>query len=160
AGTPDLREAAAGWMARRLGVVVDPSSVIPVIGAKELIANLPGQLGLEPGSRVWVPTPAYPTYEVGALLAHCEPVLVPTDGVAMVWLNWPSNPTGRVLTVGEMRSVVAWARERGVIVVSDECYIEFGWETRPVSLLHPDVCGGSHEGLLAVHSLSKRSNMA
>ncbi len=160
AGTPDLREAAAGWMARRLGVVVDPSAVLPAIGTKELIAHLPGYVGLEAGARVWVPTPAYPTYEVGALLAGCEPVLAPADGIAMVWLNSPSNPTGRVLTVDEMRSVVAWARERGIVVASDECYIELGWEARPVSLLHPDVCGPSHEGLLAVHSLSKRSNMA
>ncbi|MCM3883441.1 succinyldiaminopimelate transaminase [Frankia sp. R82] len=160
AGTPDLREAAAGWLARRLGVLVDPGAVLPVLGTKELVAQLPGQLGLEPGDRVWVPTPAYPTYEVGALLARCEPVLGPADGVTLVWLNSPGNPTGRVLTVDEMRAVVGWARERGVIVASDECYIELGWESRPVSVLHPDVCGGSHEGLLAVHSLSKRSNLA
>ncbi|WP_175084345.1 succinyldiaminopimelate transaminase [Candidatus Frankia nodulisporulans] len=159
-GTPDLREAAAGWLARRLGVLVDPGAILPVLGTKELVAQLPGQLGLEPGDRVWVPTPAYPTYEVGALLARCEPVLGPADGVTLVWLNSPGNPTGRVLTVDEMRAVVGWARERGVIVASDECYIELGWESRPFSVLHPDVCGGSHEGLLAVHSLSKRSNLA
>ncbi|CAI7973688.1 Aminotransferase [Frankia sp. Hr75.2] len=160
AGTPDLREAAAGWLARRLGVLVEPSAVLPVLGTKELVAQLPSQLGLEPGDRVWVPTPAYPTYEVGALLAHCEPVVGPAEGVALVWLNSPGNPTGRVLSVDEMRAVVTWARERGVIVASDECYIELGWEARAVSVLHPDVCGGSHEGLLAVHSLSKRSNLA
>ncbi|SNQ48859.1 Aminotransferase [Frankia canadensis] len=160
AGTPDLREAAAGWLARRLGVLVDPGAVLPVLGTKELVAQLPGQLGLEPGDRVWVPTPAYPTYEVGALLARCEPVVGPADGVTLVWLNSPGNPTGRVMTIDEMRAVVGWARERGVIVASDECYIELGWESRPVSVLHPDVCGGSHEGLLAVHSLSKRSNLA
>ncbi len=160
AGTPELREAAAGWLARRLGVLVDPGAVLPVLGTKELVAQLPGQLGLEPGDRVWVPTPAYPTYEVGALLARCEPVVGPADGVTLIWLNSPGNPTGRVLTVAEMRAVVTWARERGVIVASDECYIELGWESRPVSVLHPDVCGGSHEGLLAVHSLSKRSNLA
>jgi len=159
-GTARLREAAAGWLARRLGVLVDPSAVLPVIGTKELVAQLPGQLGLGPGDRVWVPTPAYPTYEVGALLARCEPVLVPADGVSLVWLNSPSNPTGRCMSVDEMRAVVAWARERGAIVASDECYIELGWEARAVSVLHPDVCGGSHEGLLAVHSLSKRSNLA
>ncbi|MBL7501394.1 succinyldiaminopimelate transaminase [Frankia sp. CNm7] len=159
-GTPELRDAAAGWLARRLGVLVDPSAVLPVIGTKELVAHLPSQLGLGPGGRVWVPTPAYPTYEVGALLAHCEPVYGPADGVGLVWLNSPSNPTGRCLTVDEMRAVVGWARERGVIVASDECYIELGWEARAVSVLHPDVCGGSHEGLLAVHSLSKRSNLA
>ncbi len=159
-GTPDLRESAAGWLARRLGVLVDPGAVLPVLGTKELVAQLPGQLGLEPGDRVWVPTPAYPTYEVGALLARCEPVIGPAEGVTLVWLNSPGNPTGRVLTIDEMRAVVSWARERGVIVASDECYIELGWESRPVSVLHPDVCGGSHEGLLAVHSLSKRSNLA
>ncbi|MDT3441240.1 succinyldiaminopimelate transaminase [Pseudofrankia sp. BMG5.37] len=159
-GTPGLRDAAAGWLARRLGVLVDPSAVLPVIGTKELVAQLPGQLGLGPGDRVWVPTPAYPTYEVGALLARCEPVYGPADGVALVWLNSPSNPTGRCLGIDEMRAVVAWARERGAIVASDECYIELGWESRAVSVLHPDVCGGSHEGLLAVHSLSKRSNLA
>jgi succinyldiaminopimelate transaminase len=160
AGTPDLREAAAGWLARRLGVLVDPGAVLPVLGTKEAVALLPGQLGLEPGDRVWVPTPAYPTYEVGALLARCEPVIGPAEGVTLVWLNSPGNPTGRVMSIDEMRAVVSWARERGVIVASDECYIELGWESRPVSVLHPDVCGGSHEGLLAVHSLSKRSNLA
>ncbi|WP_047221269.1 MULTISPECIES: succinyldiaminopimelate transaminase [Protofrankia] len=160
AGTPELRDAAAGWLARRLGVIVDPSAVLPVIGTKELVAQLPGQLGLGPGDRVWIPTPAYPTYEVGALLARCEPVLGPADGVGLVWLNTPANPSGRVLTVDEMRAVVGWAREHGIVVASDECYIELGWEARPVSVLHPDVCGGSHEGLLAVHSLSKRSNLA
>ncbi|OAA24184.1 succinyldiaminopimelate aminotransferase apoenzyme [Frankia sp. EI5c] len=160
AGTPELGEAAAGWLARRLGVVVEPSAVLPVLGTKELVAQLPSQLGLEPGDRVWVPTPAYPTYEVGALLARCEPVVGPAEGVTLVWLNTPGNPTGRVLSVDEMRAVVHWARERGVIVASDECYIELGWEARAVSVLHPDVCGGSHEGLLAVHSLSKRSNLA
>ncbi|ADP78790.1 succinyldiaminopimelate transaminase [Pseudofrankia inefficax] len=159
-GTPELRDAAAGWMARRLGVRVDPSAVLPVLGTKELVAQLPTQLGLGPGDRVWVPTPAYPTYEVGALLARCEPVYGPADGVALVWLNSPSNPTGRCMSVEEMRAVVGWARQRGVIVASDECYIELGWENRAVSVLHPDVCGGSHEGLLAVHSLSKRSNLA
>ncbi|WP_322778441.1 succinyldiaminopimelate transaminase [Frankia sp. Cas4] len=160
AGTPELRDAAAGWLARRLGVIVESTAVLPVIGTKELVAQLPSQLGLGPGDRIWIPTPAYPTYQVGALLAGCEPVLGPADGVALIWLNTPANPSGRVLTVDEMRAVVGWARDRGIVVASDECYIELGWEARPVSVLHPDVCGGSHEGLLAVHSLSKRSNLA
>ncbi len=70
----------------------------------------------------------------------------------LVWVNSPSNPTGRVLPAEHLAKVVAWARERGAVVASDECYIELGWEKRPVSILHPDVSGGSHEGLLAVHS--------
>jgi aspartate/methionine/tyrosine aminotransferase len=65
-----------------------------------------------------------------------------------------------VLTARQLREIVRVARERGTVVASDECYIELGWAERPVSLLHPDVCGGSHAGLLSVHSLSKRSAMA
>jgi succinyldiaminopimelate transaminase len=75
-------------------------------------------------------------------------------------VNSPSNPTGRVLPVEHLRKVVAWCRERGALLVSDECYLECAWETTPVSVLHPDVCDGDHTGILAVHSLSKRSNMA
>jgi succinyldiaminopimelate transaminase len=78
----------------------------------------------------------------------------------MIWVNSPSNPTGRVLPAPHLKKIVDWARERGVLVVSDECYTEFGWDADPVSVLHPDVCGGSHDGLLTVHSLSKRSNLA
>jgi succinyldiaminopimelate transaminase len=78
----------------------------------------------------------------------------------MVWVNSPSNPTGRVLPVEHLRKVVAWCRERGALLVSDECYLECAWDTEPVSVLHPDVCGGDHTGILTVHSLSKRSNLA
>jgi succinyldiaminopimelate transaminase len=65
-----------------------------------------------------------------------------------------------VLPAEHLAKVVAWARERGVVVASDECYVEYGWEARPVSVLDEAVCAGSHEGVLAVHSLSKRSNVA
>ncbi|MFF0577316.1 succinyldiaminopimelate transaminase [Streptosporangium saharense] len=165
-GTERLRSAAAGWLSRRHGVVLDQANVLPLIGSKEFVAWLPTLLGVGPGQRVVFPELAYPTYDVGARLAGAEPYA--TDGlfslgperVPLVWVNSPSNPSGRVLPAEHLRKVVAWARERGAIVASDECYIELGWEERPVSILHPDVCGGSHEGLLAVHSLSKRSNMA
>lgn len=165
-GTEVLRVAAAGWLARRLGVAVPPDAVLPTIGSKELVALLPLLLGAR-GGRVLLPALAYPTYDVGARLAGCEPVPVPCDqppddpaGVVLVWLNSPANPTGRVLSVAEQRSWVEWGRRYGVPVVSDECYVELGWETEPVSVLHPSVCDGSHDGLLAVHSLSKRSNLA
>jgi len=165
-GTAALREAAAGWLRRRLGVRVDPAAVLPTIGSKELVAWLPTLLGVRPGDRVVFPELAYPTYDVGARLAGATPVA--TDGllalgperVPLVWVNSPSNPTGRVLPPEHLRKVVEWARERGAVVASDECYIELGWEEQPISILHPDVCGGSHENLLAVHSLSKRSNLA
>jgi len=79
---------------------------------------------------------------------------------SLVWLNSPANPTGQVLPAEHLAKVVAWARERGAVVVSDECYLEYGWDAEPVSVLHPSVCQGSHRGLLSVHSLSKRSNLA
>jgi succinyldiaminopimelate transaminase len=166
AGTSALREAAAGWLSRRHQVTVDPGSVLPVIGTKELIAGLPTLLGCGPGDVVVYPTLAYPTYDVGVRLAGARPVAADAlvalgpEPVRLWWLNSPSNPTGRVLPPEHLRKVVRWARERGTVVASDECYIELAWEEQPVSVLHPDACDGSHEGLLAVHSLSKRSTMA
>ncbi|MCX5278921.1 MULTISPECIES: bifunctional succinyldiaminopimelate transaminase/glutamate-prephenate aminotransferase [unclassified Streptomyces] len=166
-GTPELRDALTGWVERRLGARdVTHRHVLPIVGSKELVAWLPTQLGLGPGDKVAYPRLAYPTYEVGARLARADYVayddpteLDPTD-LKLLWLNSPSNPTGRVLSPAELTRIVAWAREHGVLVFSDECYIELGWEAEPVSVLHPDVCGGSYEGIVSVHSLSKRSNLA
>lgn len=164
AGPVALREACARWLEHVSGAVVDASAVLPTIGSKELVASLPRQLGLCPGSRVVVPRVAYPTYAVGALLADCEVLATDepetVDGAALVWLNSPANPTGTVLTVERLAAIVAWAREHDVVVASDECYLTLGWDADPVSILDPRVCGGAHDGLLAVHSLSKRSNMA
>jgi len=166
-GSLELRRAAIDWMDRRLGVGgIAEDGVLPLIGSKEFVAWLPTLLEVGQGDRVVVPELAYPTYEVGARISGAE--IVRSDStvalgpapVALIWLNSPSNPTGRVLPAEHLRKVVAWARERGVIVVSDECYVELGWEAQPVSVLHPDVCGGSTDHLLAVHSLSKRSNLA
>lgn len=165
-GTPALRDAVADYMRRRWAADLDPENVLPVIGTKELVAWLPTLLGCGPDEAVAYPELAYPTYEVGALLAGALPLPMRSltslgpRRVGLVWVNSPSNPDGRVLPVEHLAKIVAWARERGTVVASDECYLEFGWDTEPVSILHPDVCDGSHEGLLAVHSLSKRSNMA
>jgi succinyldiaminopimelate transaminase len=163
-GTPRLRSAAAGWLARAHGVSVSPDDVLPVVGTKEFIAWLPVMLGLGPGDVMLQPELAYPTYDIGARLAGASVLaadsLPEPERVRLVWVNSPSNPTGRVLPAEHLRKVVAWARERGVVVASDECYISLGWDAAPVSVLHPDVCGGSHDGVLAVHSLSKRSNLA
>ena len=138
--------------------------MIPSIGSKELVALLPILLGLRAGDRVVVPAIAYPTYVVGAMFAGCDIVASdsPDDlrGASLVWLNSPSNPTGRVSSAGELRTMVEAAREAGAVVASDECYVEFGWEAEPVSALHPDVVGDDPSGVLALHSLSKRSNMA
>ncbi|HET8615631.1 MAG TPA: succinyldiaminopimelate transaminase [Actinomycetales bacterium] len=170
-GTPQLREAVAGWFARRRGVPdVDPDAVLPTIGSKELVAWLPTLLGLGAGDTVVHPQVAYPTYDVGARLAGARSL--PADGTAQIgptrvslyWQNTPSNPTGRVLGLDHLAKVVAWARQRGVVVASDECYAELGWDGEWAdgvpSILDPRVCGGSHEGLLAVYSLSKQSSMA
>lgn len=168
-GTPVLREAVAAWFARRRDVPgVDPDGVLPTIGSKELVAWLPTLLGLGEGDVVVHPEVAYPTYDVGARLAGAAPVA--SDGltalgpqrVRLVWLNSPSNPTGRVLPAAHLRKVVDWARERGAVVASDECYAELGWsdDEPPVSLLHPEVCGGDPSGLLVLYSLSKQSSMA
>ncbi|MFJ9819471.1 bifunctional succinyldiaminopimelate transaminase/glutamate-prephenate aminotransferase [Streptomyces sp. NPDC101151] len=166
-GTPALRDAITGWLERRLGArEVTHRHVLPVVGSKELVAWLPTQLGLGPGDKVAYPRLAYPTYEVGARLARAgyevydDPRDLDPANLKLLWLNSPSNPTGRVLSKDELTGIVAWAREHGVLVVSDECYLELGWEADPVSVLHPDVNGGSYEGLVAVHSLSKRSNLA
>jgi succinyldiaminopimelate transaminase len=169
-GTPALRDAAVRWFARRGAPGVDPAAVLPTVGSKELVAWLPTLLGLGPGDVVVHPAVAYPTYDVGARLAGATPVAA--DGltslgpqrVRLVWLNSPANPTGKVLPVEHLRKVVAWARERGAVVASDECYAELGWgpwePTGTPSVLDERVCGGSHENLLAVCSMSKRSNLA
>jgi succinyldiaminopimelate transaminase len=165
-GTPRLRAAAAGWLARSHGVAVSPDDVLPAIGTKEFIAWLPVMLGLGPGDVVVHPALAYPTYDIGARLAGAAAVASDSllaagpARVRLVWVNSPSNPTGRVLPVEHLRKVVEWAREHGAVVASDECYISLGWDVSPVSVLHPDVCGTSRAGVLAVHSLSKRSNLA
>ena len=182
-GTAALRDAAAAWMDRALAVDADPAAVLPLIGSKELVAGLPGLLGLGPGDAVAYPAPAYPTYEIGALLAGARPLPLsderllsdePWDDredatgggggfgrIKIIWLNSPANPHGRVLPAAVLRRLVERARAIGALLVSDECYVTLGWEgEKPVSVLHPDVCGGSVDGLIAVHSLSKRSNLA
>jgi succinyldiaminopimelate transaminase len=169
-GTAALRTAAAGWLQRRLGVhVADPlgadPSLIPTVGSKELVALLPTLLGLSGGGTVIIPEVAYPTYEVGAVLAGLgvrRTDTPPADaaGVVLVWLNSPGNPHGRVLREDELRTWAAWGRAHGIPVVSDECYVTLGWDVEPRSLLHPAVAGEDHSGLLAVHSLSKQSTAA
>lgn len=167
AGTPVLRASAVAALQRRYGITGLPEqAVLPVIGTKEVIAWLPTLLGLGAADTVVVPELAYPTYDVGARLAGAQ--VLRADSLtqigprtpALIYLNSPSNPTGKVLGVDHLRKVVGWARERGVIIASDECYLGLSWDAQPLSVLHPDVCDGDHTGLLAVHSLSKTSSLA
>lgn len=163
AGREELRSAIRGWLDRQLGVQ-SPVGVLPTIGSKEMVAWLPSGMGLGSADTLVIPRVAYPTYEIGGRVAGAGVVTTDdvesVDGAAMVWLNTPSNPTGRVLGVERLSEIVRWARERGVIIASDECYIELGWQAAPVSILDPRVNDGDVRGLLAVHSLSKRSSMA
>ena len=161
AGTVELRSAIAEWAKARLGATGD-FDVLPVIGSKELVAWLPTLLEAK---SVLYPDVAYPTYSVGAILAgavgtpvHISPKEWPAADFA--WVNSPSNPTGRVHSQQELADVIAWARGRGnnSLVVSDECYLEFGHSASPTSILAHT--GGDNTNILSVHSLSKRSNMA
>lgn len=177
-GTIPLREAIAAWFERRRGVPgLEPKNVMPTVGSKELVAWLPLLLGLKPGDVVVRPKVAYPTYDIGATFAGVTSVATDhldelddatRSRVRLIWVNSPGNPTGSVRDVESLKTVVAQARELGAVVASDECYAELGWGAwdtqrggQPVpSVLDPRVSGGSHEGLLAVYSLSKQSNVA
>ncbi|MGH3157524.1 MAG: succinyldiaminopimelate transaminase [Streptosporangiaceae bacterium] len=165
-GSERLRMAAVGWLRRSHGVTVNPDAVLPVIGTKEFIAWLPTLLGCGPDDTIVCPELAYPTYAAGALLAGARSVA--TDGllalgpeqVKLAWVNSPGNPTGRILPCDHLAARVRWARERGTVLASDECYIDLCYGEPGLSVLHPDACDGSHQNLLAVYSLSKRSNLA
>jgi succinyldiaminopimelate transaminase len=163
-GTKDLRAAAAGWIERRLGAAVDPATQLAAcVGTKEFVASLPQYLKLRDPSRdtVLYPAISYPTYEMGATLAglRAVPYLALEDiddqdaaRALAVWVNSPANPTGEL---HDLPAAAAWGRARRVPVISDECYAEFTWSGGPTTILREGT-----EGLLAVHSLSKRDNFA
>lgn len=172
AGSQVLRDAARGWIERRFGVGVEPEAISACVGTKEFVASVCQYLHLRDPDHdvVLYPAVSYPTYAMGALLAGCRPVAVPPatpegSGLALdrvdpadaerallLWANSPSNPTGGLSDLGE---AAAWGRGSGVPVLSDECYCEFTWAGRPRSILEHGT-----EGVVAVHSLSKRSNLA
>jgi succinyldiaminopimelate transaminase len=170
AGTVRFREAAAGWMRRRFGVPVPPDAVAACVGTKELVVSLPHLLRLRDPSRdtVLYPAVSYPSYEMGAVLAGCRAVPVPVDDcwrldldrvsddaaarALALWVNTPGNPAGGL---DDLKAAAAWGRSGGVPVLSDECYAEFTWDGPPRTILEDGL-----DGVLAVHSLSKRSNLA
>ncbi len=166
-GTPALRQAINGYLMSRWGAPdLTERGVLPVIGTKELVGWLPTLLGLGAGDTVVIPATAYPTYAVGAAVAGCRVVTAETpDDVAgerpaLVWTNSPSNPTGRVADAGETSAWISYCRERGALLVADECYGEFGWDAEPVSVLDERLNGGDVTGIVGAYSLSKRSNLA
>lgn len=169
-GSPAYREAAAAWMERRLGVVVPPQQIAACVGTKEFVASLPQYLRLRHPAKdtVLFPELAYPTYEMGAILAGCRAVPVPVDErgsldlsaitdeeahrALLLWVNSPGNPAGQIDDLG---AVAEWARSRGVPVFSDECYVEFTWGGERRTILSTGL-----DGAVALHSASKRSNAA
>ena len=158
AGTSELREAINNWAKNELGATGE-FGVLPLIGSKELVAWLPTILQ---SSHVLYPEIAYPTYLVGSMIAKTKSTAVDFDATSwpkadLAWVNSPSNPTGRVNTDSELIKSIEWARNGGV-VVSDECYLEFGNGVTPKSLL--SLTNGNNKNILAIHSLSKRSSMA
>ncbi len=170
-GSPAFRQAASAWTQRRFNVGLDPDShVAACIGTKEFVASLPGYLRLRQPERdtVLYPAVSYPSYAMGATLAGCRPVPVAVDRhfrvdlsaidprdaarALCLWVNTPGNPAGALDDLG---AAAAWGLHNGVLVASDECYAEFTWNGPPRTILEHGT-----EGVLAVHSLSKRSNMA
>lgn len=169
-GTPSFRQAAADWMQRRLGVHIEPGAVGACIGTKEFVGTLPQYLRLRTPARdtVLYPAIAYPTYEMGATLAGVRAVAVPVDDrwrldlaaideedaarALALWVNTPGNPAGQI---EDLAAAAAWGRQHAVPVFSDECYVEFTWSGPPRTILEH-----GHDGVVAVHSLSKRSNLA
>lgn len=177
-GTGAFRDAVSEWFGSRFGVDVPASQVGACVGTKELVAGVPHWLRLrDPGrDTVLYPAVSYPSYAMGATLAGCRAVAVPLDGrraldlssvdpddaarALCLWSNTPGNPAGGLDDLG---AVVAWGREHGVPVLSDECYVEFTWTGDPaVAGEAPGRTALEHgsEGVVALHSLSKRSNLA
>jgi succinyldiaminopimelate transaminase len=169
-GSEALRSAASGWMERRFGVGVPAEDVLACVGTKELVSSMPQWLRLRSPDRdtVLYPSVSYPTYEMGAILSGCRAVPVemePGGGLRLdtvseddagralcLWVNSPGNPAGQLEDLG---AAAKWGRAHGVPVLSDECYVELTWDGAPNTILNH----GSSE-VLAVHSLSKRSNLA
>ena len=154
-----MRDAIKKWAINRLGATGD-FDVLPLIGSKEFVAWLPTFLQ---SKKVLIPKVAYPTYNVGAIIAGAEPLAVDLDAQSwpdsdLAWINSPSNPTGRVHTESELKAAISYSRAHNTPVVSDECYLEFGDTAKPVSIL--SYTDGQNSNILAVHSLSKRSSMA
>lgn len=157
AGSSQLKDAIRAWATLNLGATGE-FDVLPVIGSKEFVALLPTFLQ---SKTVLYPMIAYPTYLVGALMASANAISVEIDAKSwptadLAWINSPSNPTGQVQSDSEILATINWARNNGSVIASDECYLSFSKEAKSILSL----TGGNNEGVLAVHSLSKRSNLA
>jgi succinyldiaminopimelate transaminase len=174
-GTKALRVAIQTWSKSRLGVALELDSIAACVGSKELVATLPQWLHLRSPGRdtVLYPAVSYPTYAMGATLAGLRAVPVGVDShwrldlgsvgeedaarALMLWVNTPGNPAGGL---DDLAAAARWGWSNGVPVFSDECYAEFTWQGPPRTVLGHGGGADGMEGVVAVHSLSKRSNMA
>jgi len=179
-GTPEFRGAANQWLARRFNIEVPAGHTAACVGSKEFVASVPHLLKLRSPSKdtVLYPAVSYPTYAMGAQLHGCRAVPVPVDDqwrlrldqigradidrALCLWVNSPGNPAGGLDDLG---AASRWGRAHQVPVISDECYIEFTW-TDPYgadqTLPTPgrSILEHGTDGVIAVHSMSKRSNLA
>jgi succinyldiaminopimelate transaminase len=169
-GSESYLAAVERWFDRRFAVHVEPDSIGATVGSKEFVASVPLFMHLRVPTRdtVLYPAISYPTYEMGATLAglRAVPVRMAADGrldlaslnasdvdrALLLWVNSPGNPTGHLDDLG---AAAAWGRRNGVPVFSDECYIEFTWSGPGRTILEHGL-----DGVVSVHSLSKRSNLA
>lgn len=168
-GLPELRQAAADWCKRRFGVALDPDTeIVPTYGSKEAIFSLAQVLDTA-GRTVVFGEPAYPVYERGALFAgakvHTLPLLpenellpdvdaIPDD-TAIVWVNYPHNPTGAVAPLEFYDRLAEAAADRDFVIASDEAYSELWFDQSPASALQPE----DRSRTIVFHTLSKRSSM-
>jgi succinyldiaminopimelate transaminase len=172
AGLPELREAAAGWCAHRFGVELDPEAeLIPTYGSKEAIFSL-AQVLVDPRSSkraVVYGEPAYPVYERGALFAGAQVRTLPLlrehgflpdlsslgDDTAIVWVNYPHNPTGAVAPLEFYEELAELAERHDFVIASDEAYTELWFDEPPVSALQI----ADRSRVIVFQTLSKRSSM-
>jgi N-succinyldiaminopimelate aminotransferase len=158
-GTPELREAIAGWLVRRYGIPAP--DVLPVNGSREALFSL-AQTVLSPGGRVVCPNPFYQIYEGAALLAGATPVYGDPEnwqGVQLVYACSPANPTGKVMSLEEWRRLFELSDRHGFVIAADECYSEIYFDEPPLGALEAArKLNRSFERLVVLSSLSKRSN--
>src|SRR5213082_2594325 len=168
-GLPELREAASGWLERRFGVAVDPDTeIVPTYGSKEAIFSLAQVLDVR-GQVVAFGEPAYPVYERGALFAGASVRRLPLrrengflpdigeldDDVALVWVNYPHNPTGAVAPLEFYEELAEAAARHDFVIASDEAYSELWFDEPPPSALQV----ADRSRMIVFQTLSKRSSM-